>query len=405
MNELSNLFFAMLMSWVRSLSNRVWSAIRGGGGGQWSWIAAHWIECIVVLAIIGLALDWFIWMLRWRPYRLWISNMRRNRKGGLIAAETFAAPPVYAQEEDTPLLIYNQLDGDGLSAYGSQGLYNDDIESAQADIAIEDFAQSESAETVADAEDAPISEEFDYPDSPAEPAFDSHADNIEPPEGMGSDPIPSEPVGYAAALQYEADAALDDARIEDLSDIPADGYGGIYTDNQKLQPAPEYTVDDSYMPAEQPNAAESIEDSWPEAYDENSSCNNNISDDIQSSADSDEYVGGYSEDGQYDSNVQNDQYDNYSYDSEAAEDYGAVDFDTEESEHDEKRRGFWSALVNRRAAPSNMIRTVTGKPARRRGLFRLTDDDHEAISGLPPMMSLEEGYNKPSLPTRPPRSI
>ncbi|GHU71679.1 hypothetical protein AGMMS49992_06120 [Clostridia bacterium] len=44
------------------------------------------------------------------------------------------------------------------------------------------------------------------------------------------------------------------------------------------------------------------------------------------------------------------------------------------------------------------VRTVTGRLAQRRGLFRLASDDDEAIAGLPPMMSRDDGYNQPTLP-------
>lgn len=45
------------------------------------------------------------------------------------------------------------------------------------------------------------------------------------------------------------------------------------------------------------------------------------------------------------------------------------------------------------------LRTITGKPAQRRGLFRLAGDDDEAIPGLPPMIPHDEGYRNPALPT------
>lgn len=49
----------------------------GGGMGALDWFAKNWIILLVTLIVIGLVVDWLVWMIRWRPYRLWFGGRKR----------------------------------------------------------------------------------------------------------------------------------------------------------------------------------------------------------------------------------------------------------------------------------------------------------------------------------------
>ena len=63
-----------MLSWMRWLTGWFWSIANSGatGGGFLRWFADHWVSLAVFLIIAGVIIDWLIWMIRWRPYWLWL---------------------------------------------------------------------------------------------------------------------------------------------------------------------------------------------------------------------------------------------------------------------------------------------------------------------------------------------
>ena len=63
-----------MLSWMRWLTSWFWSIFNSGGtsGGFLGWFTAHWVSLAVFLIIAGAIVDWLIWMIRWRPYWLWL---------------------------------------------------------------------------------------------------------------------------------------------------------------------------------------------------------------------------------------------------------------------------------------------------------------------------------------------
>lgn len=63
-----------MLSWMRWLTSWFWSIANSGatGGGFLRWFADHWVSLAVFLIIVGVIIDWLIWMIRWRPYWLWL---------------------------------------------------------------------------------------------------------------------------------------------------------------------------------------------------------------------------------------------------------------------------------------------------------------------------------------------
>ena len=63
-----------MLSWMRWMTSWFWNIVNSGetGGGFLRWFSDHWIGLAVFLIIVGVVVDWIIWMIRWRPYWLWL---------------------------------------------------------------------------------------------------------------------------------------------------------------------------------------------------------------------------------------------------------------------------------------------------------------------------------------------
>ena len=46
-------------------------------GGFFSWMAKNWKGFVLTIAVLALIADLVVYLLRWRPYRVWISFFRR----------------------------------------------------------------------------------------------------------------------------------------------------------------------------------------------------------------------------------------------------------------------------------------------------------------------------------------
>lgn len=381
MEEISGLFFAMLMNWVRAISNRVWEMIRGGGGSGASWFAAHWIELIVVILVAGLVIDWFMWMMRWRPYRLWFSNMRRMRKGGLIAAQTFAAAPVYVQEDD--------MAPDAASLVNA-GDWSGDDEQDEPAISAE-VLQQDAESVVQFAYLEPESAEMDEGLADSELSGGDAIDDIV----IVADAIESEEELTGGDGEEDADILPDgEYQTEDYqvasADLPDDGASEWVGYASRHRPV----ID-----------ADPLTDRWDELYggDVGGAMESIPAGDDEESSD-EEYAN--EEYPAMETDYEEEDYEDTFDDGYAPAGYEAAEEnDYQYSQRGEPQaRGGWGLFGGKRER-SDVIRTVMGRPARRRGIFRLTGDENEAISGLPPMMPLEQGYNKPKLPPRRPDSI
>ena len=78
-----------MLGWARWLTDMMWNSINSTSarGGAVGWFGRNWTRLALIMIIVGIVLDWLIWMIRWRPYWLWF------RKRQII----------YADEGETPL--------------------------------------------------------------------------------------------------------------------------------------------------------------------------------------------------------------------------------------------------------------------------------------------------------------
>lgn len=110
-NQFSESVVEVMLSWMRWLTGWFWNIANSGetGGGFLRWFSDHWVGLAVFLIVAGVIVDWLIWMIRWRPYWLWL------RKRQIIY-------------EDVPVRrkpAHNPSKKGGKSARRSQGGFDD----------------------------------------------------------------------------------------------------------------------------------------------------------------------------------------------------------------------------------------------------------------------------------------
>ena len=72
MNAFARYLFQGMFSWVQEAVRQL-----SDPGLIDSWLATHWLAALIPLLIIGTVIDFAVWMIRWQPYRVWRSSMRR----------------------------------------------------------------------------------------------------------------------------------------------------------------------------------------------------------------------------------------------------------------------------------------------------------------------------------------
>lgn len=77
MNEFANSLLHLLLSWMRALFGDFLTFFQDGSSGFLAWISKHWILLAVLLVAAGIILDAIIYMIRWRPQRVWKTGFRR----------------------------------------------------------------------------------------------------------------------------------------------------------------------------------------------------------------------------------------------------------------------------------------------------------------------------------------
>ena len=75
----SNTIVSSMLSWLRGIAN--WAINLFNLSGERSmnvleWFCDHWIGMLISLIILGLAIDWLVWIIRWRPYWVWFRRKR-----------------------------------------------------------------------------------------------------------------------------------------------------------------------------------------------------------------------------------------------------------------------------------------------------------------------------------------
>lgn len=78
MGDFANTLFSVLLGWIRTAAEWLWSVTGSqSNGGMIGWIGENWLTLIVIVCAAGLLMDFFVHMLRWKPYKVWASFFRR----------------------------------------------------------------------------------------------------------------------------------------------------------------------------------------------------------------------------------------------------------------------------------------------------------------------------------------
>ena len=74
MGSFANTLFRVMLGWLQGIISAVWSAFTSEKGGSLlTWIGKYWIPIAAVLCIIGLVSDLGVYIVRWKPYKVWKS--------------------------------------------------------------------------------------------------------------------------------------------------------------------------------------------------------------------------------------------------------------------------------------------------------------------------------------------
>lgn len=78
MSGIGEFAYTVLLGWMRALVDWIWSLFSGRGGSDvWQWFLSNWKVWLLILLVGGLVVDWLLWVVRWRPYRVFLSRFRR----------------------------------------------------------------------------------------------------------------------------------------------------------------------------------------------------------------------------------------------------------------------------------------------------------------------------------------
>ena len=107
----ANGILTVVFGWVPSFATSVWNWFSGKqDGGLFAWLAEHWKSLVLAIALIALVVDLAVYLIRWRPYRVWISFFRRLRQPARPSdpevywerrvPEPLPEPPIQPQEPE-----------------------------------------------------------------------------------------------------------------------------------------------------------------------------------------------------------------------------------------------------------------------------------------------------------------
>lgn len=80
--EFSDSFIKGMLGWIRWIASSIANMFQTGTGNSTgsmssiAWFADNWIKILIGLIIVGVVVDWVVWMARWRPYWVWFRKRR-----------------------------------------------------------------------------------------------------------------------------------------------------------------------------------------------------------------------------------------------------------------------------------------------------------------------------------------
>ncbi|HIS03611.1 MAG TPA: hypothetical protein IAA75_06870 [Candidatus Pullichristensenella avicola] len=68
-----------MLSWLKGFASwvlKLFDLAGSGGISPLAWLSDNWLQLLIVLLIVGVAMDILIWLIRWRPYWVWFRKKR-----------------------------------------------------------------------------------------------------------------------------------------------------------------------------------------------------------------------------------------------------------------------------------------------------------------------------------------
>ena len=105
MGAFANTLFRVLLGWVQTAAAGLWGLVTNTDVSAWlRWLLDNWLPLTILLCISGVVIDFIVYLIRWQPYRVWGSFLRR-----LTAKEE----PSAEEEQPQPVLQRKWLYADG----------------------------------------------------------------------------------------------------------------------------------------------------------------------------------------------------------------------------------------------------------------------------------------------------
>ena len=80
LTALPNGCFRHCSSRMQIIYNWFWSMLASGGQNEFMpWFSDNWIKIVLILLAAGLIIDYTIYLMRWQPYHIWLTALRRAR--------------------------------------------------------------------------------------------------------------------------------------------------------------------------------------------------------------------------------------------------------------------------------------------------------------------------------------
>ena len=75
MSGFINNLLSVTLSWIRALISNVWFMINSEDGGAfYRFFRANWLQMVIILCAVCMAVDLLVYFFRWRPDYVWAAR-------------------------------------------------------------------------------------------------------------------------------------------------------------------------------------------------------------------------------------------------------------------------------------------------------------------------------------------
>ena len=75
----ANSIVNIMLGWLKGFAGwvlKLFDLAGSGGVSPLAWLSDNWLKLLIVLIVLGVIIDWLVWMMRWRPYWVWFRRKR-----------------------------------------------------------------------------------------------------------------------------------------------------------------------------------------------------------------------------------------------------------------------------------------------------------------------------------------